>query len=120
MELERSYGIDSALIGPNELNGLEPHLARRFAGAALCRDEGKINPLTATLSIVRLARAAGARFEAFAGVVGIAREGDRWRVSTEAGEVLASASSIARVAGRVVSRRRHGRAAIPVQARLCR
>jgi D-hydroxyproline dehydrogenase subunit alpha len=87
VELEQSYGIDSSLVGPNELRALEPHLALRFPGAALCRDEGKINPLHATLSIVRLARAAGARFEMFASVMGINREGDRWRVITEAGEV---------------------------------
>jgi D-hydroxyproline dehydrogenase subunit alpha len=89
VELERSYGIDSSLIGPNELRALEPHLAHRFAGAALCRDEGKINPLHATLSIVRLAKTAGARFEAFTGVTGISRDSDRWRVATEAGEVNA-------------------------------
>jgi glycine/D-amino acid oxidase-like deaminating enzyme len=87
--LERSYGIDSALLGPNELSALEPHLARRFAGAARCPDEGKINPLLATLSVVRLAKAAGARFEAFAGVTGISREGDHWRIASEAGEVRA-------------------------------
>jgi D-hydroxyproline dehydrogenase subunit alpha len=88
-ELERGYGIDSELIGANELRALEPHLASRFQGAALCRDEGKINPLSATLAVVRMAKAAGARFEAFAGVTGISREGQRWRVETEAGAVLA-------------------------------
>jgi glycine/D-amino acid oxidase-like deaminating enzyme len=87
--LERSYGIDSALIGANELAALEPHLARRFAGASLCRDEGKINPLVATLSVVRMARAAGARFESFAGVTALQRDGQRWRVVTEAGDVRA-------------------------------
>jgi D-hydroxyproline dehydrogenase subunit alpha len=89
VELERSYGVDSGLIGPNELRALEPHLAHHLTGAALCRDEGKINPLTATLSVVRLAKAAGARFESFAGVTGISREGRRWRVATEAGDVMA-------------------------------
>lgn len=88
--LERSYGIDSELIGANELRALEPHIAHRFQGASLCRDEGKINPLTATLSVVRLARSAGARFELFAGVTALTREGGRWRVSTPAGDVLAS------------------------------
>ncbi len=89
VELERSYGIDSSLIGPNELRSLEPHLAQHFAGSALCADEGKINPLTATLSVVRMAKAAGARFETFATVQTITRDGARWRVTTEAGEVLA-------------------------------
>ncbi len=89
VELERSYGIDSALIGANELRALEPHLAPGLTGAALCRDEGKINPLVATLSIVRLAKAAGARFETFAGVTGLSREGGRWRIATEAGDVSA-------------------------------
>ncbi len=89
VELERSYGIDSSMIGPNELRSLEPHLARHFAGSALCADEGKINPLTATLSLVRMAKAAGVRIETFAAVQAITRDGVRWRVSTEAGEVLA-------------------------------
>ena len=89
VELERSYGIDAQIIGANELRSLEPHLATRFLGAAYCRDEGKINPLTATLAVVRLARAAGARFEGFAGVTGLARDGRGWRVETEAGTVTA-------------------------------
>jgi D-hydroxyproline dehydrogenase subunit alpha len=88
-ELERSYGIDSILIGGRELNDLEPLIAPHFTGAALCRDEGKINPLRATPAIVALAEAAGARFETFAGVTGIDREGNRWRLETEAGTVLA-------------------------------
>ncbi len=89
VELERSYGIDAHIIGANELRALEPHLATRFLGAAYCRDEGKINPLTATLAVVRLARQAGARFESFAGVTGMAHDGTRWRVDTEAGTVMA-------------------------------
>lgn len=87
--LEKSYGIDSELIGANELRSLEPLIAPHFTGAALCRDEGKINPLRATPAIVAMAKAAGARFETFAGVTGIARDGDRWRVETEAGTVFA-------------------------------
>jgi len=101
-ELERSHGIDSALIGPNELRSLEPHLAHRFAGAALCRDEGKINPLIATSGIVRMAREAGVRFESFAGVTAIAREDGRWRVETEAGTV--SARRVVNCAGGWASR----------------
>lgn len=101
-ELERSYGIDSELIGANELRALEPHLAPRFQGAALCRDEGKINPLNATLAIVRMAKAAGARFEAFAGVTSISWEEGRWRAETEAGVVRAR--SIVNCAGGWASR----------------
>jgi D-hydroxyproline dehydrogenase subunit alpha len=101
-ELERSYGIDSNVIGANELRALEPNLAPRFAGAALCRDEGKINPLTATLALVRMARAAGVRFESFAGVTGIVGDGGRWSVETEAGTVRAS--SVVNCAGGWASR----------------
>jgi glycine/D-amino acid oxidase-like deaminating enzyme len=87
--LEKSYGIDSELIGSNELRGLEPFLAPHFTGATLCRDEGKINPLRATPAIVAMAKSAGARFETFAGVTGITREGSGWRVETEAGTIVA-------------------------------
>jgi glycine/D-amino acid oxidase-like deaminating enzyme len=109
--LEQSYGVDSRLIGANELAEIEPHLARRFAGAALCAGEGKINPLRATLALARMAREAGARFETFAGVSGIERDGARWRLATEAGEVFASrivncaggwASRVAAMAGRPI------------------
>jgi len=87
--LERSYGIDSAFIGANELREREPNLAPIFAGAALCRDEGKINPLTATLEVVRMAKAAGARFEPFAAVTALDRAEGRWRIATEAGDIRA-------------------------------
>ena len=52
-------------------------------------DEGKINPLTATLAVVRLAREAGARVEAFAGVLAMERRGEAWEVATEAGTIRA-------------------------------
>lgn len=85
--LERSHGIDTSVIGPNELQALEPYLAPRLLGAAFCRGEGKINPLVATLAVVRLAVAAGARFESFASVTGLSRSGAAWRVDTEAGQI---------------------------------
>ncbi len=87
--LEQSYGIDAEIIGANEIGRLEPHLAPRFIGAAYCRDEGKINPLVATLAVVRLAKQAGARFESFAAVNSLRHDGSRWRIATEAGEVKA-------------------------------
>lgn len=87
--LEQSYGIDANLIGSNELRALEPHLSQHLVGAAYCRDEGKINPLTATLAIVRMARAAGVRFESFASVQGLDRSGTDWRVTTEVGTLTA-------------------------------
>ncbi|MEI8146904.1 MAG: FAD-dependent oxidoreductase, partial [Alphaproteobacteria bacterium] len=88
--LERSYGLEAELIGANELRALEPYLAPHLIGAAYCKGEGKINPLTATYAVVRLAKAAGARFEGQAAVTAISREGGRWKIDTEAGTVLAN------------------------------
>ncbi|MBV9078454.1 MAG: FAD-dependent oxidoreductase [Methylobacteriaceae bacterium] len=87
--LERSFGVDTEVIGRNALFDLEPALAPDLLGAAYCPAEGKINPLAATFATVGLARAAGAAFEADAPVRGIERDGAGYRVETGAGPVRA-------------------------------
>ncbi len=59
--VERAHGIECHVIGPGELERLEPNLAPGMLGAAWCPQEGKINPLIATQALLDGARAAGAR-----------------------------------------------------------
>ena len=88
-ELEAQFGVTTHVIGANELRSLEPALSTRMIGAALCPDEGKIDPLAATFAVIRQARAAGAVFEADAAVLGIEPTRDGYLVQTEAGPVRA-------------------------------
>ena len=87
--LEARYGVETHLIGGNELRRLEPFLAPSIIGAALCPAEGKINPLTATFAVIAQARAAGAVFAQDAPALAIERDGRGFRVATPAGSVTA-------------------------------
>ena len=87
--LEARYGVETAVIGGNELRALEPALSPHMIGAAFCAAEGKIDPLAATFAVLNQARHAGARFEADAPVQAIERDGPGWRVITAAGPVCA-------------------------------
>jgi glycine/D-amino acid oxidase-like deaminating enzyme len=85
--IERRHGIESAVIGANELRALAPHLSERLVGAELCPMEGKINPLAATFAVADLARRAGARLLEMAEVTAIARERAGFRVETTRGAI---------------------------------
>jgi glycine/D-amino acid oxidase-like deaminating enzyme len=87
--LERRYGIDTDIIGANELRRLAPHLNPRLAGAVLCPGEGRIDPLRGTMALARLARARGARMLKGAEVSALSRDGAEWRIATSKGEVRA-------------------------------
>jgi glycine/D-amino acid oxidase-like deaminating enzyme len=87
--LEAEFGVETHIIGANELRSLEPALSTGMIGAAYCPAEGKINPLTATFAVIDQARRAGAVFEADAAVLGIERTSAGFRVETAAGPILA-------------------------------
>ena len=87
--LEHRYGVPSEIIGANELRSLAPHLSDKMAGAVFCPGEGRIDPLRGTMALARLAQAKGARLLKGAEVVGLARDGAGWRISTSKGEVRA-------------------------------
>ena len=88
--IERAQGVDCRVIGPAELQRLEPHLDARFLGAALCPDEGKINPLIATEAVRQAACVAGARVLSGAAVLGMTRGRGRFTIETAPGAVRAS------------------------------
>jgi glycine/D-amino acid oxidase-like deaminating enzyme len=87
--MERRLGIDSHLIGPNELRNLAPHLSPDLLGADWCPAEGRIDALRGTMALARLAQAHGASILRGAEVRAIAREPDGWHVHTSKGTVIA-------------------------------
>jgi D-hydroxyproline dehydrogenase subunit alpha len=87
--LEARWGVETHVIGANELRQMAPHLSPDMAGAVFCPAEGRIDPLRGTMALARLAQARGARLLKGADVTAIAREGNEWHVQTSKGLVIA-------------------------------
>jgi len=87
--VETGSGIESHVIGANELRSLAPHLDTRFLGAGFCPAEGQGDPLRGTIALRRLALAAGARLAENTEIRAIARDGAGFRVETSAGAIRA-------------------------------
>jgi glycine/D-amino acid oxidase-like deaminating enzyme len=87
--MERRIGIESHLIGPNELRAMAPHLAPDLLGADWCPAEGRIDALRGTMALSKLAQGHGAELLRGAEVRGIAADAKGWRVATSRGEILA-------------------------------
>lgn len=105
--LERSFGIDSQVVGAQDLQRLEPALDPRFVGAAYCPQEGKINPLLATQAVMDGAMAAGARIFAETNVSAIHKHEAFFEVVTSrgtirAGKVVNAAGGFASQIGRML------------------
>ncbi|MGH7152365.1 MAG: FAD-dependent oxidoreductase, partial [Acetobacteraceae bacterium] len=88
-EMERRWGIESHVLGANELRSLAPAVSDRMIGADFVPAEGYGDPLRATLAVLRLAQRAGARILRGAEVTDIGRVGNAWRVETTKGAVIA-------------------------------
>ena len=87
--LEHRYGVQTEIIGANDLRTMAPHLSDKMAGAVFCPGEGRIDPLRGTMALSRLAQAKGARILKGAEVSALERDGAIWRVQTSQGEVRA-------------------------------
>jgi len=61
VDVERRQGLESHVLGANELYSLAPYLGAGFVGACWSPDEGQIDPLRGTLALRGLAQRAGAR-----------------------------------------------------------
>ena len=59
-EREARRGLSVELLGSNELTRLAPWIGPGVAGAELCRDEGKLNPLLANARLAERLEALGA------------------------------------------------------------
>ncbi|HXT79439.1 MAG TPA: FAD-dependent oxidoreductase [Acetobacteraceae bacterium] len=106
--MERRYGIESHILGPNELRSLSPALSDRMLAADFVPAEGYGDPLRGTLAVRTLARRSGTRLVPGAEVQRIERDGARWMVHTAKGVITAGrivnaagpwAARIARMAG---------------------
>ncbi|MBV9786479.1 MAG: FAD-dependent oxidoreductase, partial [Acidisphaera sp.] len=87
--MEARWGVESHVIGANELRSLAPHLSPRMVGAVFCPAEGRIDPLRGTHALARLARRHGARLLRGAEVTAIAPVGAGWEVQTSKGTIRA-------------------------------
>jgi glycine/D-amino acid oxidase-like deaminating enzyme len=59
---ERRHGVTSEILGRPDVERIADWLGPQIVGAELCRDEGKVDPLTANLRLRAAAEAAGVRF----------------------------------------------------------
>lgn len=87
--MERRCGIESHVLGANELRDLAPALSDRMVGADFVPAEGYGDPLRGMVALLRLARAGGARLLRGAEVQAIERSGAGWQVTTSKGVVTA-------------------------------
>ena len=87
--MERRWGIESHVLGANELLSIAPALSERMVGADFVPAEGYGDPLRGTLAVRTLALRHGARVLAGAEVRAIAREGSRWVIETSRGRIEA-------------------------------
>jgi glycine/D-amino acid oxidase-like deaminating enzyme len=87
--MERRWGIESHVLGANELRALAPALADSMVGADFVPAEGYGDPLRGTMAVLTLAQRHGARVLRGAEVSAIERDGPAWRVETSKGPVLA-------------------------------
>ena len=83
--MERRWGIESHVLGANELRALAPALSEHMVGADFVPAEGYGDPLRGTLAVLKLAQRHGARLLRGAEVQAIAREGTAWHVRTTQG-----------------------------------
>jgi glycine/D-amino acid oxidase-like deaminating enzyme len=92
--MERRWGIESHVLGANELRALAPAVADTMVGADFVPAEGYGDPLRGTMAVLKLAQQHGARLLRGAEVLALERDGAAWRVQTSKGPI---------VAGRVVN-----------------
>lgn len=92
---EARNGITSEVIGPDRIRAMVPAISDKIVAGAWCAGEGKINPLVATTTLARAARAAGARIEEMTPVTGMQSTRDRYTIVTPRGAIEAKRVLIA-------------------------
>jgi glycine/D-amino acid oxidase-like deaminating enzyme len=88
-DLERSWGIESYILGSNEAWSMAPALSGWISGALFAPAEGYGDPLRGMKALLRLARGHGARVLPGVEVTAIERTGAGWSVMTSKGPVSA-------------------------------
>ncbi|MDP3414782.1 FAD-dependent oxidoreductase, partial [Falsiroseomonas sp.] len=86
--MERAFGVDSRVLGANELMSVAPYLAPGFAGAAFCAPEGQMDPLRGLSALLSLVRRAGVLVRGGTTIAAVVREGAGFRAETGGGGVI--------------------------------
>ena len=87
--MEQHWGIESHILGRNELRDLAPALSDRLLGADFVPAEGYGDPLRGMMALLHLAQAGGARLLRGAEVQAIERSEHTWNVTTSRGVLTA-------------------------------
>lgn len=87
--MERKCGIESHILGSNELRDLAPSLSHRIVGADFVPAEGYGDPLRGMMALLSRAQFHGARILRGAEVQAIERTGFTWTVTSSKGQVTA-------------------------------
>lgn len=102
-EGQRAMGVEAIRVGPDGLHEVEPHLAPELAGGMLYPQDGQLQPMLATATMLAAARRHGAVVRTHAEVTGLIRAGERVRgvvltggARIEAGQVVNAAGPWAR------------------------
>ncbi|NVN13758.1 NAD(P)/FAD-dependent oxidoreductase, partial [Nguyenibacter vanlangensis] len=108
--VEQSLGVASRMVDSRELRAIEPALGAGFLGGAYCPEEGKINPMAATLAVMARAREAGVAIRPLTPVTAITRETNGFRIvgggqAWSAGAVVNAAGAYAGEIAGLVGRR---------------
>lgn len=96
---ENRHGVETSLIGRQELLRRAPYLNGDLAGAAFCPLEGKVDPLKANAAIRRKLQQAGGSIRRRVRVERLAREGPGWAVVCNAARYHAARVVIAAGSG---------------------
>ncbi len=83
--MERRCGIESHVLGSNELRALAPALSERMLGADFVPAEGYGDPLRGMMALMHQAQAHGARLLRGAEVQHIETSGTGWSITTSKG-----------------------------------
>ncbi len=86
-EIEATMGVETVVLGRNDLREVAPYLTDKAIGAGFCAMEGKANPLRATFAFARRATERGARILTQTRVEAISRTNEGYRVETSAGPI---------------------------------
>ena len=86
--LEREWGLETELLGGDEVRAIAPYVAPTVRAAGYCRTEGHANPRLAGPAYARAALRHGAVVRTGARVVALERRARRWSVGLAGGERL--------------------------------
>ena len=88
--IEASVGVETVLLGREELREIAPYLSDKAIGAGFCAMEGKANPLRAIPAVAAAAKRVGARLMSGVEVTGLVRGADGFAVETTNGDIRAA------------------------------